>query len=1230
MIFKRGKTQGVKMPRGLRVAMGVVAGIFLFLYAAFLIAPLFVDISKFVPQINDELKSYTKLELELVNPKLKTTPLLKAGLKADKAALKYTDGRDFIDIEYPVIEINLPTLLLKRLNLDKISAKNVNVLLIFDKDKKYTIMDYFIEQPQSEAPAEPQAPLPVAIKNINVIVDDINLVLEDKVVNKNFKLQTRKTQLNLASLEGPVKFKTTGDLSLADNSKKFVDFDIDLYAKLPKMEAAQKEPVKIEPFNPFVGFDTFNFKSKIVANLKLNDLENFNAKGYVKVSETSLKINSLQLPESFLNADFSGDTIKVDTNLYLTQNEFLNSKSTTQLGKNPKIDLSAKTQKLSLNNIFNLAGALCEIFNAPNDFKDMVAKGVITADFNVKSDMKKIKSKGNLTLQGGSISYPKMNVNLTQIGSMLDFDDNRVTIKNTSANLNGSKFSVNGEILSNADLKINVQSSPLPIAQIIKLGESLKVVSAKDLADFVFNGGLLTISADIGGTLNNPLPRADVLISNLAMKIKSANLPLTISKINIKMTPNKKDFDMNIDVTGVSGTIPDPKMALAIQNMKITGDSKNLTLPPFNAVLEGTNAEIKGTIGNYAVNPKLDFSAKGTMAPPTILAFVPKGSRQLVKYQGQMPFSGILTGLLNDMSIKGSVESSPANYVSVVDVESLRGQANRMSVDIALKGSALENLIINNISVPKAVTVKGTILNYAAKAPTLENLNVSVPQKLNIIAPAFDNTKLGLTTNLNISGSALNPSITGNCVISNLVYPPFKLGAQNANIDFKKSTISANASGISVGKSDFSGDLTMLSDFSKIITITDMKFSSKLFDSDELMKILSSMPNTQTTAGPSVDVAIKSGRGSIAKLTSGAAVIQNIGFDFSMAKNIFKIVNLTASVYEGTATGTIDYNIATLKADINMTGKNINVKSAGKAFTGLAMPLSGKLNGLIKVSMTGETYEQQMRTLTGMTKFDVTNGEMKNFIRFEHFLYAGNILSQNLLGFNLNSIISAVTRVDTGAFKTLTGTISFAGGWANVQEFKSSGPNMSLFANGKYNLLTNFVDMKVLGRISPQVVGVLGPIGNFSVSSLLNKLPEKGQEILGIVKSIAPQNPFMMQVSPGDIAKIPDLSPASSGTSREFQVVINGSAESPKSVKSFKWITTEAIAAPATSGSNSSAPSTTTVTPTTPSSTTNGKANGTTSTTKPSVLDVIPQTKNQTVEKIRDVGKVFNQLKNGQ
>lgn len=1156
MIFKKmsAKRDNTKLLKVLKIGAGTVFGLFLVVYLSFLfILPNFLDINKFTPQIEAELKKQTKLGFELSNPKLKTTWRLGVKLSADKISLKYSDNRDFIDIKSPSIEINLPTLLFKQLNLDKIYSEDINVLLVFDKNKQYTIMNYFIFPPEN-GQKQDVAPFPIDIKNINIISKNATLILEDKNINKNFKVEAKNSHINLLSLEGPLKFKTEGKISTADEAKNFVDFDINLFVKFPSQNETAKtiEPIGIQPFNPFENLDRFNFKSKILVDLKINDLENFDAKGYLKISDTTLTLNSIQLPKSFLNADFKGNEVKADTNLYLAENEFLNSKSVIKLGKSPYINLNVKSEKLTLSNIISVGGAVLNILNIPNDFNNISSKGYITGDFDLKSDMKKIKSRGNLKVIDGAIAYKKMNLNLTNITSTLDFSDNKVVIKNSNANLNGAKFMVAGEVLSNSKLNININSDPLKIAEIVKLGESLKVIKQKDIADFAFKGGLLKIAVELKGDMKNPLPLADVVVNGLKVTVKSMNLPLSIAKINLKIVPNKKDFNITILMQNVAGGLINPKLSLNIPQVKITGNSKNLSVPSFNAILEGSNANIEGRIDNYAISPKLDFTASGNVSPNTILAFVPKSSRSMVKYAGKMPFNGVLRGDFTNLAIDGTLNSNPQNYVSAVDIESLRGANNKLGLSLNLEG---DELIINDISLnSKTATVKGKISNINAKTPTINGISVVVPQKLNIILPAFDNTRLSLSTNLNISGNAISPLITGNCSISNLKYPPLNLNVQGTNLDFKRGQIGVNATGVKLGSSDFAGDLVMSSNFSKSIVINNLKFNSNYIDADELMKIASLMPNTQTTAGPTANIVIKSGKAGIARLKSGQMSVENIAFDFNMYKNLFKMTNFMANAYEGRITGEIDYNIAQLKGDVNLVGKNINVRKAAKPTTGVALPLSGTLDGIVKVGFRGDTYQQQMRTLKGIAKFTVSDGEMRDFIRFENFLYASNILSQNFLGFNLNSVASAVGRVDTGQFKTLNGTITFTGGWANIQEFKSTGPNMSLWANGRFNLLTNFVDMKVLGRISPRVASVLGPMGNFSLNSAIEKLPEKGQEIFNIIKSVAPKNPLFMEVSPSEIAKIPPLSVVSGGESKEFQVVLNGPAESSRSVKSFKWI----------------------------------------------------------------------------
>ena len=93
----------------------------------------------------------------------------------------------------------------------------------------------------------------------------------------------------------------------------------------------------------------------------------------------------------------------------------------------------------------------------------MTAAGYINGDFNLDTDFKTIKSNGELKLVEGNIGYSKAGLAINQMRAFLDFSDNALNIKDTSATINGAKFSVNGEIASNADVNLTVKSDPLKI-----------------------------------------------------------------------------------------------------------------------------------------------------------------------------------------------------------------------------------------------------------------------------------------------------------------------------------------------------------------------------------------------------------------------------------------------------------------------------------------------------------------------------------------------------------------------------------------------------------------------------------------------------------------------------------------------------------------------------------------------------------------------------------------------
>ena len=190
MIFKKIKSS----PKALKILQITSLSIFsiaAILYLSFLfILPNAININNFLPQINAQIQKQSGFKLSLENPKLKTTWRLGVKFVADKVSIKYTNDEDFINLSNPSVEINLPTLLFKHLNLDKIYVNDVELALIFTKDKKYTIEEYInkIIENNSTDVENSANQLPIELKNINIEVKNTKITLKDENILKTFIL----------------------------------------------------------------------------------------------------------------------------------------------------------------------------------------------------------------------------------------------------------------------------------------------------------------------------------------------------------------------------------------------------------------------------------------------------------------------------------------------------------------------------------------------------------------------------------------------------------------------------------------------------------------------------------------------------------------------------------------------------------------------------------------------------------------------------------------------------------------------------------------------------------------------------------------------------------------------------------------------------------------------------------------------------------------------------------
>ncbi len=1217
---------------------GIITGsVIAALYLAFLIIPHFIDLNKFMPVISSEVEKLSGFKLSVEKPKISTTLKLGVKVKADGVNLNYKDNTPLASLKKPEIEINLPSILIGHINLDNIKADELDAYLVFNKNKKYTVMEYVDNiikntTPDDEAAIKKEEAdfnFPVEIKNINIKAGKIALHLKDENVNKTYLTQLNNSILTMKSLQGLLRVKTEGFTGIEDTDVHFADFDIDIKTKLPKIaetsspkqdNAAEMPEFELN-FNPFKTLEDFNLRTNIFAHLNIKNIEDFKANGDINIEKFSLKLSNIQLPESYVNLNFKDRVINLDSKAYVSDKEFLQTKSSVTTGKKSKLDLNLNTEKITLKSLKDLIGAVLNICCIENDMKNMTASGYIKGDFNLKTDFKTIESNGEFRLTDGNIAYPKAGFIVSQMKAFLDFSDNTLSIKDTSAFVNGAKFDVKGEIAQNADINLTVKSDPLKIKDLVNLASEFKLVNKKDIADFDFKDGALTIALNVIGDFKNIKPKADINLNNFKMLVKSAKMPISIDDINIVARPkNKDDIDASITISNIKASMDEPKINFSAPNVKITADMTNIAIEPASALLEGTSVNVSGGINNYMKSPELNIKINGNVHPNTIYAFIPKEMRTGITHKGLMPYEALISGGIENIKITGNLKTNASNYISIINIPAATGQENIINLDMALKNDILDLIEINAKSPQgKLITVKGQIKNIYAPEPVLSNLNINIPNKINIIIPPLLDTSLNAIGDITLQGKAFSPDITGYANIDTLKYPDLGLTLEALALNFNKNIITAKANNIIVANSDFSGDADISTNFLKGVVINSLNYNSGYIDTDALIaladKVMKSMPapapssnNTSNNSAPAdLGVIIKNGGAKIAKLKSGGLIIENINYDHKLTDNVYYLNNLNAVFAQGTANGNISYNVMNGKIAVDMGAENISLKEAAKQFTGVDLVKSGTLQGNAKLTLSGATLEEQIRTLNGTVKFEVRDGEYGESISFGRFINAANVLNLSTFSSILNTVTAKVNSFNTQEFKNIDGLLNFNSGVASVSSFKSQGPNMSLTANGTYNLLNNYANLKITGKVSSKVASALGNLGTNKLQSTVekataaaektinkavdtltekygeNKAVQAGLAILGGIKnaktgvsdenttdgteSAQPKtagqivtsmvqekiNPLFGNIPAADISNIPALSTNESENTKNFQVIINGLITSPKSIKSLKF-----------------------------------------------------------------------------
>ena len=1062
----------------------------LIVYLMFLVIPFFLTgvANSYSSKLTKIIEDTSGFSVKLEGIKILTTPKLTAGLYAGHVEVALPNGDKFIMADNLEGKISLIPLLLKKVEVDMVASDNLNVNLKVKKDGKFIIEDYI---PKSE-------------KNDDATVDEVVSGLPYGFKLSNSLPDIKINNYNISFIDA------TSDKSYSISGAKFYMTDFVLNKKVKISSLGQIMLDDRVQFNYNV-----NLYNKVMPNLDLNELV-FSSEQNKSANTQNLNVNIIDIFKNLYKnnvcANLTADIKTTGTFENIHIKGFADTSDIKIAVKGKTLPSSNVDLKFNANKI-DIYSKLYTAENEVTEFIGNIKHGKsVKLDLNCKSNAKfnsiiriidsiaesfNIYDFNTLSATGGVDADFSLKSNLKKVESS-------GYIKVIPSSLNYKLYNVSVDDIK-ADIDLSNNMIDIKNAGLSILGHSLKMsgtitndanADLSIIADKLQIKGLLTALGQFSLLKDNDL-KSGTLSLNTTIKGRLdklvPNVKLSVENLNIKNIPSNillkaplSTIDILADNKKMSGTVK-------VSDVNITNPLGTISLPNGQVTI-GEKDVIIDSADVYFNKSKISITGK-------IENYLQKTLNIDVKANGSLLASDLKSLLPPDY--QKMVKSSGSLPLSVL----LTGDLNSQNVDFALNANSSNYLSLLNVS-------------------QLNGKNTSIKGSLKISGDT-----------LRFSDTGIFANNQGLLYLKGSVNDLYKIQNLDLNISIP-SKISMEIPGLQKSKMDMFGEVSLsgalLNPYlSGNIEIPIIKIDSMLLNLNDMSIFLN---------GP-----ILKGKGTLMKFVSGGIVAENLASDFSFTNNVFYLKNITGDAFDGKISGNISYNILNGFTCVKLKGSEMDAQKAIAGSAGIKNALSGKLNFGADVNLSGATDVEMIKNLKGKADFEIKDGTLLNIGRFENFLFAQNLQSNSVIKAAVNSISSLPTIKNTAEFKTISGNLSFNNGWATLNPVKLSGPSMAYYITGKYNILNSTANVIVLGRISSDVVSLLGPLGELSVTKLTSYIPKFGALTGNIINSLTsdPKNE--------KVANIPQLS-SGNPNYKDFKVVFNGGVESKSSVKSFKWL----------------------------------------------------------------------------
>lgn len=877
--------------------------------------------------------------------------------------------------------------------------------------------------------------------------------LDGILSNANCELIFDNQTLNIKEVKGKMG---TSDILISGKSNilKETEIDIDIkngktseFLKLFKnSEVTKKYSYLLKNIAATAGDISAKIKLKgTVEDFEKEDfLNNLSQKGRV-----SLKNNTI-----ILNNKLSAKKINGTVEFGEKQKGFLeffvgNSKFNTDFLSNTSLDKIAKKEPINVklitySNEFNSKDIQNELnaSNILNDSAKNILKNFTDTNFLLKAY---IESEGKIDLTTFDLSDLKNSGYIVGLNS----------VKNQNVKFNKGIIKLNNDKIIADNLDLNIKNGNIKAN-----GEIKKALSKKPVFDIDFKIKDINLEE-----LNNLVKNAKIT----SLFIKNANI--SIKNNFLKLNPLSIEYN----------TLP----------MFISANVKNINTfdeidAHFSTILTENNTD-------SAINPYLTYP---------------------IKIKDEVPLKGNFKGNLENYSIDFSaifpensdIYFSGANLGDTAYKRELKGkiEAEKQSANInnikLIKYIANQNKKINPITI---ITTNGKI-KQKQDGLSFENFKIATQSPLNvrILNLIFKKSLLKkgvFECAFLLNGNVKTPKLTGRIHLQDLDIPLYNSQINSIRADISNDLINGEI----LAKNNESDAKIKLSAKNSLVApyvIEKLNISSNKININDLLKSASIQPSKsdidkkiQLNIQPQ-DVIIKQGEFDFKNVEYGKISAQNLKGNYEYKNNIFNLKSISANIAQGEAKGSGTYSITNTNLKLKAHLENCMADILAENFLNLTNQIYGKINGSLVLDAKNLNTPDGIKTVKSDVIFSVENGKMPKLGSLEYLLRAGNLFKSGIMGLSLNNIIQVLTPYKTGEFEQISGLMHITDAKIENLELFSKGKNLSLYSKGSYDILENFADIKIYGKLSNSVSTSLGKIGNANLAQFFEILNKKNKQ----------------------------------------------------------------------------------------------------------------------------------------